>query len=126
MSIAVVSSGVTTGVAERRKFPRYRYCVPISIQLPNLEVVRGMTVEISETGMSAVVGAVLPVSATVHLAPVAGSAAEAIIRRGAGRLCGFEFLDLDPELALKIREMCAHLPRYYSETLDVWQWPAAR
>jgi hypothetical protein len=80
-----------------------------------------MTVEISECGMSAVIGAALKVGDRVELEPVGGSETAAVVRRTLGNLCGFEFLSLSPKQAAKIREMCATLPRYRSRTLDLWQ-----
>jgi hypothetical protein len=112
---------VPVGGSERRKFPRYRYSAPIIVRSANVPEMRGMSVEISECGASVIVGASLKVGDTVELEPVGGGAAAAVVRRSFGKLCGFEFLDLSPEQAGKIREMCRMLPLYRSKTLDLWE-----
>jgi hypothetical protein len=79
-----------------------------------------MSVEISESGASVIVGASLKVGDMVELEPVGGSPAAAVVRRSLGKICGFEFLDLSQHQAGKIREMCKMLPQYRSKTLDIW------
>jgi hypothetical protein len=66
--------------------------------------------EISEGGLSALVGADFHVGDRLELDPVGGGKAEAIVRRSVGRLCGFEFLNLSPEQVENIRERCKKLP----------------
>ena len=83
-----------------------------------------MIEEISQNGMSAMISTVLKVGDRVELEPVLGAVATAVVRRCAGRLCGFEFLSLNAEQTRKIREMCVLLPAYYSATLDPWRVPA--
>ena len=112
---------VALNVSERRRFPRYRYSAPIIVRPANVSEVRGMTVEISECGASVIVGALLKVGDTVELEPLGGGRAAAVVRRSFGKLCGFEFLDLSPEQAGKIRDMCRMLPLYRSKTLDLWE-----
>jgi PilZ domain len=112
---------VPLSVFEKRRFPRYRYSAPIIVRPANVPEVRGMSVEISECGASVIVGAFLKVGDMVELEPVGGGRAAAVVRRILGKLCGFEFIDLHPEQAGKIREMCKMLPAYRSSTLDLWK-----
>jgi len=109
------------GVAERRRFPRYRLSAPITVRSEGLPEMRGMSIEISEGGMSAAVGVGLKVGDAVELEPVGGAAAAAVVRRILGRLCGFEFLNLSPEQAGKVREMSGMFPLYRPRTLDLWK-----
>src|SRR5580700_4489928 len=108
-------------VADRRRFPRYRLSAPITVRSKGLPEMRGMSIEISEGGMSAAVGVGLKVGDAVELEPVGGAAAAAVVRRILGRLCGFEFLNLSPEQAGKIREMSGMFPLYRPRTLDLWK-----
>jgi len=121
MSPSLPTPEVPAGVAERRRFPRYRYSAPINVRPANVSERRGMSVEISECGASIVVGASLNVGDTVQLEPIGGGVAQAVVRRSRGRLYGFEFLALSAEQAAKIREICRMLPRYHSKTLDLWE-----
>jgi hypothetical protein len=66
--------------------------------------------EISEGGLSALVGGAFNVGDRLELDPIGGAKAEAIVRRSRGRLCGFEFLNLSPEQIRNIRERCKKLP----------------
>jgi PilZ domain len=121
MKPSLVATEVPLSVPERRRFPRYRYSAPLIVRAANVAEARGMTVEISECGASVIVGALLKVGDTVELEPVGGGIASAVVRRGLGRLYGFEFLNLSAEQAGKIREMGKTLPAYRSKTLDLWQ-----
>jgi hypothetical protein len=112
---------VVPTVSERKRFPRYRYSVPIIIRPANATESPAMSVEISEYGLSAVTGISLNVGDLVELEPIGGRSVTAVIRRRFGRFCGFEFLNLSTEQAEKIREMCRRLPQYRSKTLDLWQ-----
>src|ERR1700692_4465689 len=117
----VVATEVPLSVSERRRFTRYRYSAPIIVRAANALEVQGMSVEISECGASVILSASLNVGETVELDPVGGGPAAAVVRRGLGKLCGFEFLNLSAAQAEKIRETCKMLPLYRSKTLDVWE-----
>ncbi len=75
--------------------------------------------EISESGLSALVGADLHVGDRLELEPIGGGKAESIERRTVGRLCSFEFLNLSPEQVQHIRERCKRLPLYKSKIIGV-------
>lgn len=117
----LVATEARLSVGERRRFLRYRYSAPIIVRAANALEVQGMSVEISECGMSAVTSASLGVGDSVDVEPIGGGAVSAVVRRSLGRLCGFEFLNLSAAQAGKIREMCRMLPLYRSKTLDVWE-----
>jgi hypothetical protein len=124
------SSAVNTGlgfveikphVLERRRFRRYHYSAPIFIRSSAGAEARGMSLEISECGMSLLATASLRVGDIVELEPVGGETAKAILRRTMGRLHAFEFLALSSAQRKKIRRMCKLLPAYRVKTLDIRQ-----
>ena len=99
-------------VPDRRRHPRYRYSAPITALASDGSVVPGITLEISESGLSAVFGVPLRVGDTTEVGPVAGGKASARIRRNLGKVYGFEFLGLTTEQTEQIRNKCKMLPVY--------------
>jgi hypothetical protein len=71
-----------------------------------------MTLEISESGLSAVLASPVQLNGTVQLEPVAGGSVTAQVRHNAGRVYGFEFLQITEEQTHKLRDLCRRLPRY--------------
>lgn len=114
-------ANITLHLAERRRFRRYHYTAPVSIRSSDGVEVRGMSMEISEGGMSLLATASLSVGDVVDLEPVGGEAAKATLRRIVGKLYGFEFLGLNSLQLKRIRRMCKMLPPFQSRTLDVWK-----
>ena len=98
------------GGVERRRHPRYRLSTPITVRVPGGTTAPAITIEISEGGLSALTGTDFRVGDTLELEPIGGGKAEAIVRRCAGRLCAFEFLNLSPEQRQQIQERCKTLP----------------
>ncbi len=121
MNHSPIATEVPLSISGRRRFPRYRYSAPITVRASSVLDAAGMSVEISECGMSVITGAALKMGDRVELGPVCGGPAAAVVRRSLGKLCGFEFLNLSSEQAAKIREMCKMLPQYRSRTLDLWE-----
>jgi len=78
-----------------------------------------MSIELSESGMSAVISDALEVGEMVKIEPVANSRASAVVRRRTGKVYGFEFIDLSPAHAQKIREVCKCLYRYQPRSLQI-------
>ena len=106
-------------VLDRRRHPRYRYCVPINIYADAGVVIRGITVEISESGMSAIAAGALQLETTVELEPIPAGRVSAVVRRNVGRIYGFEFLNLTAEQTRQINESCKTRARYKSGTLGI-------
>jgi hypothetical protein len=75
--------------------------------------------EISERGLSALIGTDFRVGDKLELEPIGGGKAEAIVRRSAGRLYAFEFLNLSPEQLQMIRDRCKTLPLYNGKIIGV-------
>lgn len=105
-----MSSTSTAELSDRRRHPRYRYSTPITLRPPGGEPVPAITLEISESGLSALVGATFQVGDQLELEPIGGGKAAAIVRRSVGRLCGFEFLALNTDQVQRIRDRCKTLP----------------
>ncbi len=80
---------------------------------------QGITIEISQSGMSAITADALTVNETVELVPIAAGKVSAMVHRAVGRVYGFEFLNLTPEQSQKITEMCKSLPLYRGKSLGI-------
>jgi hypothetical protein len=89
---------------ERRREPRYRLCMPITLLLSEGKAFCGLTIEMSVLGFSAAVGTQLEIGTAVYVRPIAGAEARAKVRRRIGRIHGFEFVDLSPQQWNKLRE----------------------
>jgi c-di-GMP-binding flagellar brake protein YcgR len=100
------SKPTTKSIPERRKNPRYWLCVPLTIRSGGGSDIRGLSVEISEGGMSAMASEPLKVGERVELEPVEGGRVSALVRHKLGQMYGFEFVDLSAEHAQRIAESC--------------------
>jgi hypothetical protein len=109
----------TPETSDRRRTPRYRFSVPVAIRSGDGASMRGITIEISETGTSAIIANSLKVADTVELEPIAGGTVRAAVRHNVGKVYGFEFLNLTVEQSARIRESCKLLPRYLSKALGI-------
>jgi hypothetical protein len=93
-------------VPDRRQRPRYRFSGPITARTTEGLAICGISVEISESGMSAMISGLLRVGDTVELEPVAGGKSSAVVRHKLGGLYGLEFVALSAEQARRITETC--------------------
>lgn len=119
MRTETASSEAPLGILDRRRHDRYRFSAPITVHLNGGSALPGISLEISESGMSALIGATLVVGTTVELEPVAGSRVSALVRRHSGKIHGFEFLNLTFAQIHQIAEVCKSLPKYQCKTLDI-------
>jgi hypothetical protein len=71
----------------------------------------GISVEISEKGMSAMVSGSLKTGDRVELTPHAGGQISAVVRHKIGQLYGFEFVSLSPGQAQLILQTCKSLAK---------------
>ncbi len=104
--------GASASAVERRRTPRCLFSGPMTIRSADGAALHGISVEMSETGMSAMVKGSLTPGETVELEPVAGGRTPAVVRHKLGRLYGFEFVGLSSEQAGRIAENCKKLVRY--------------
>ena len=126
MNPSLKTAEIKPHVPERRRFPRYHYSAPIAIRPSDGAEVRGISMEISEGGISLLATASLKVGDTVELDPVGGGATKAILRRVVGKLYGFEFIRPGPAQRKQIRKMCQMLPLFQSHALDLWRHQSLR
>jgi hypothetical protein len=95
-----------TDLADRRRHPRYRFSEPMKVCCQDGGSLDGMSVELSQSGMSAMIQGALRPGDVVRLQPVTGVTTAAVVRHKLGMLYGFEFLELAREQAGKIAERC--------------------
>jgi hypothetical protein len=96
----------STDLADRRRHPRYRFSEPMKVCCQGGGCLDGMSVELSQSGMSAIIQGALRPGDVVRLQPVTGVTTAAVVRHKLGMLYGFEFLELAREQAGKIAERC--------------------
>jgi len=119
MKTDTASNEASLSAPDRRRHDRYRFSAPITVYPNGRSAIRGISLEISESGMSALFGDGLVVGDTVELEPVAGSMVSALVRRQSGKIYGFEFSNLTPAQIQRIAEICKSLPKYLCNTLDI-------
>jgi len=119
MKTDVVSNTASAGVSDRRRHARYRFSTPITVHPSNRPAMPGMSLEISESGMSVLIGDALKVGEAVRLQPIAGGDVSALVRRQTGKIYGLEFLNLTSAQMQRIAENCKRLPLYRDNTLGI-------
>jgi hypothetical protein len=119
MQTALDYQKVFETLPDRRRRLRYRFSIPITIRSTDGRAIPGISMEISESGMSAITAESLEVADTVELEPIAGGRVLAVVRRNIGRVYGFEFLDLTAEQIKRINDSCKLLARYEGKTLGI-------
>jgi hypothetical protein len=100
------SDSKTADLADRRRHPRYRFSEPMRVCRQDGASLEGISVEISQSGMSAMIQGPLKPGEVVRLQPVTGVVTVAVVRHKLGMLYGFEFLELAREQVVKIAERC--------------------
>ena len=100
------SGSKSPDLADRRRHPRYRFSEPMKVRCQDGACLDGMSVELSQSGMSAMIQGPLKPGDVVRLQPVTGVSTAAVVRHKLGMLYGFEFLELAGEQARKIAERC--------------------
>jgi hypothetical protein len=96
---------------ERRRNPRYRVSEAIAVQCPGSTLMTGISVEISQGGMSAMVNGLLRVGDAAELYPVAGAPVQAKVRHKLGLLYGFEFTEIS---AAQVRQIAENWKKSYA------------
>ena len=104
---------------DRRRHRRYRFSTPITIRSADRQAVQGITIEISQSGMSAISAGSLTLNDTVELEPIAAGKVLAVVRRTVGRLYNFEFVNLPLAQSQRIAEICKTLPLYQGKALGI-------
>ena len=96
---------------ERRRSPRYRFSEAVAVQCPGGTLMTGISVEISQGGMSAMVNGLLQVGDTAEVYPVAGAPVQARVRHKLGLLYGLEFTQIS---AAQIRQIAENWKKSYA------------
>jgi hypothetical protein len=104
---------------DRRRHARYRLSVPMTIRSADGTSIPGISIEISQSGVSAITADPLKVNDTVELDPIAGGKVSATVRRNIGRVYGFEFLNLSADQIKKLQESCKTLALYQNSALGI-------
>jgi hypothetical protein len=104
---------------DRRRDARYRFSTPVTVYAKDGLPIPGMTIEISISGLSAILSSPIGVGDIVDLTPIMGTRVTAQVRRNVGKLYGFEFLGLASRQARKIKNECRKLPLYLPNNLGI-------
>ncbi len=105
-----VSEGIQEFV-EARRHPRFKLAVDIRVYPRNADVVRGHTVDISESGLSAMLLVEVPVGELVRLEfdlPAGSVEVHAMVRHRSAFRYGFQFVE-DESAYKTIRRTCREL-----------------
>jgi PilZ domain len=98
------AQGAAQHGSERRATVRYHHSESIAVRCASGSVMTGVSVEISEGGVSAMVNGLLLVGQVAELYPVAGGPVQAKVRHKLGLLYGFQFLEITGEQRRQIQE----------------------
>jgi PilZ domain len=110
---------VPEALHDRRRHPRYRLSVPLTITGGDGVIMRGISIEISASGLSAIIAESLKLNDTVEIEPIGAVKVLALVRRNIGKIYGFEFLNLTTEQTQRIIESCKMLPLYKGKSLGI-------
>ena len=104
---------------DRRRHVRFRFVAPIQVVRATGTAQPGMTIEISDGGMSLATDETLQIGEQVELDPIVEGKVSAIVRHKQGRIYGFEFVGLSTEHLERIRATCRRLPFFYARNLNI-------
>ena len=82
------SGSKSADLADRRRHPRYRFSEPMKVRCQDGACLDGMSVELSQSGMSAMIQGPLKPGDVVRLQPVTGVITAAVVRHKLGMLYG--------------------------------------
>ncbi len=119
MQCSVGIENASSAGLDRRRSPRYHYCAQINVGLPDGSTRSALTIELSESGLSACLSSPLAVGQKVELEPIGGNRVSAIVRRTTGRVNGFEFLVLTANQQTQVRSLCDSLPRFRGGAMGI-------
>lgn len=109
----------TVPCMDRRRHHRYRWSAPIRIRCSDGTSMRGISIEISRSGMSAITCESLKLNETVEIESIDGMWLAAVVRRNVGRVHGFEFVKLTTEETQRIVDSCQMLAVYQTSSLGI-------
>ncbi len=103
--------GGVTELADARRHPRFKLDIPVRVYPRNTPVIRGHSVDISESGLSAMLQVEVPVGEVVRLEfalELGDVELHATVRQRCAFRYGFQFLELGDAQDV-IRRSCGHL-----------------
>jgi len=89
-----------------RRHPRVKLGVDVTVRSPTLGLIPGTSIEVSESGMSAILPIEVPVGETVDLRinlPLGSVDQRAVVRNRNAFRHGFEFADRENKVAVALR-----------------------
>ena len=113
------SSSVAATGADRRRSVRYRRSAPVTVQVKDGPQIPAMMIEISVSGLSAVLSSPVKVDDVVELCPIAGGTVTAQVRHAVGKVYGFQFLKITQKQVRKITKECQNLPIYRGNHMGI-------
>jgi hypothetical protein len=119
MQQAELTSKEIVPCADRRRHHRYRWSAPITIRCSDGTSMKGISIEISRSGMSAITCDSLKLNDTVEVESIDGMWLAAVVRRNVGRVHGFEFVKLTSEAIQRIVDSCQMLAVYQTSSLGI-------
>ena len=99
--------------------PRFRICIPVTIRPPGGSSLSAVSLEISQSGMSAMANGPLRTEETVEIEHVAEGAITAVVRHNNGKLYGFEFIEISASQVREIAKRCKMLPPFGHSALGI-------
>ena len=109
----------TVPCMDRRLHHRYRWSAPIKIRCSDGASMKGISIEISRSGMSAITCDSLKLDETVEVESIDVMLLGAVVRRNLGRVHGFEFVKLTTEETQRIVDHCQMLAVYQTSSLGI-------
>lgn len=106
-------------VHDRRQHIRYRHSGPVTVHVKGGLHIPAMTIEISVSGLSAVLSSPINIGDLVDLQPIAGGSVTAQVRHHVGKVYGFQFLGLSEKQSRAIAKECQKLPVYKANHLGI-------
>lgn len=104
---------------DRRKHPRFRICIPVTIRSSSGSTLPAVSLEISQSGMSAMASGPLAAGETVEIDQVVEGTVTAVVRHNNGKLYGFEFVKISASQVREIVNRCKMLPPFGHNALGI-------
>lgn len=104
---------------DRRRHARFRICIPVTIRSTDGAAFSAVSLEISQSGMSAMAGGAMGAGETVEIERVTEGAITAVVRHNTGKLYGFEFVKISAAQVHEILERCKRLPPFGRNALGI-------
>ncbi len=119
MTIETSAGQIPKPAEDRRKHARFRICIPVAIRSSGGSALSAVSLEISQSGMSAMASMRLETGETVELENVVEGTITAVVRHNNGKLYGFEFVKISASQVREILKRCKMLPPFNHNALGI-------